>query len=162
MPLPDVDDYTATFGGSKQNYAPVEDITTDEDAATRNQYVADVAMMTATCTRSWVEFLAAATTGGMSVTAHQAVWGNAIGVIPTLSRTSAGIYVITWPATVTDALGNSHTVNFRAAQAQVRDTAAGWDALCIPTAANIITVYVRNPAGTLTDATGLNIDVFTI
>ena len=161
MPLPDVDDYTSTFGGSKLDFSPTEDPTTDESAATRNQYVADVAMMTATATRSWAQFVAAATTGGMSVTAHASNWGNAIGVIPTLSRTSAGIYVITWPASVLDALGVSHSLNYRAAHAQVRDTAAGWLAQAVP-ATNVVTLYVRNPAGTLTDATGLQVDVFTI
>ena len=162
MPLPDIDDYTATFGGSKINASAVEDPTTDEDAATRNQYVADVAMMTGTAPRAWVNFVANTTTGGMSITAHYAVWGTGVSVVPTPARSSAGTYTITFPASVNDALGNSHTVNLRAGWGQVRDGTAGWDMLTYPTSANVMTVFIRNAAGTLADPAGINVDLFAI
>jgi hypothetical protein len=162
MTLPAVDDFTATFGGAKVNYSPVEDPTTDEDAGTRNTYVADIAMATQTAIRSWCQFKGAATTGGMSVTQHAAVWGNTIAVVPVLARTTTGTYTITWPATITDALGVSQSVNFRTAWCNITDLTTGWDFNCAVTAANVVTVVTRNSTGTLTEATGLNIDVFTL
>lgn len=161
MPLPDVDDYSATFGGSKQNYSPVEDPTTDEDAGVRNQYVADVAMMTNTVPRGWVRFTAAALTGSMVLVAHNANWGNAALYTPVLARTSAGQYTITLPASPLDALGGAHTTNVRAAWASHRSATAPFFVSSVPTSANVITVYCYNQAGAATDLT-VDIDVLYI
>jgi hypothetical protein len=159
MPLPDIDDYTATFGGSKTNAFPVEDSTTDEDAAVRNQYVADVAMMSATVPRGIVTFTAAATTGAMVLVQHIANWGTGAGVAPTLSRSATGVYVVSWPSTVTDALGVTHSLNIRYAMINVRGTGTAYDYYCNPTSANAVTVYAFNASGTALDLTGINIDI---
>ena len=160
MPLPDTDDYTATFGGSKTNYAPIEDVTTDEDAAVRNAYVADVAMMTATATRGWVRFTASAT--APTLVAHNANWGTGAGVAPTLARTAVGVFTITIPATVTDPLGNTHTVNIRAAWMNSRGGSSFFQGECIPTSANVVTIYIATGAGVASDAAGVDFDVLYI
>jgi len=162
MPLPDIDDYNATFGGSKVNYAPVEDVTTDEDAAVRNAYVADVAMMTPTAIRGWVRFTAQATTGAMLVVAHNANWGTGAGVAPVLARTGVGIFTITVPATVTDPLGNTHTVNLRDAWVNARGAATFLFRDAVVTSANVITVYVGSAAGSPFDAAGTDFGVIYI
>jgi hypothetical protein len=158
--VPDIDDFTATYGGAKSNYWPVEDPTTDEDAAVRNLYAMNVAYMTGMCPRAWVRFTGAATTGAMILVAHQSLWGNAVGVAPTLARTSAGLYTITWPTTVTDQLGTVHTLNFRGSWTNVRDLSATWNDNSNITSANVCTVQMRNQAGTATDTTGLDSDVW--
>jgi len=153
MPLPDIDDYVATFGGSKQNYSPVEDPSTDEDAGVRNQYVADVAMMTNTASRGWIRFTAAATTGAMALVAHNANWGNAVQYAPALARTSAGIYTVTLPASPLDALGNAHTTNVRDAWVNHRSATTPFFVNVVASSANVLTVYCYNAAGAAVDLT---------
>ena len=160
MPLPDIDDYNATFGGSKVNYAPVEDVTTDEDAAVRNAYVADVAMMTPTAIRGWVRFTASAT--APVLVAHNANWGTGAGVAPVLARTGVGVFTITVPATVTDPLGNTHTVNLRDAWVNARGAATFLFCGAVVTSANVITVYIGSAAGAASDAAGTDFGVIYI
>ncbi len=119
MTLPDKDSLS-TFGGAMSNYADAVDPTTDEDAAWRNKYVADVAMSTHTVTRAARSFLG--TTGGATAVAdpssgfvHDALWGDAPGVKPSITHVSTGTYDAIWPTTVQDELGESHTVSVRRA-----------------------------------------------
>jgi hypothetical protein len=160
MTLPDVDSL-AILGGALQNYAPVEDPTTDLDAGADNKSRCDVAAMTHTLTRTWVNFQAAATTGAMVLVAHDSVWGNTAPVTPTLARTSAGIYTITFPTSVTDELGVAHTTNLRASWGNSRGGVTQYTADC-SASGNVITAYVYNSAGTLTDAVGVGFDVYAL
>ena len=148
MPLPDIDDYTATFGGSKVNYSAVEDPTTDEDAGVRNQYVADVAMMTNATPRGWVRFTASA---APALVAHNANWGNAALYAPAVTRTSAGVFVVTLPSSTLDALGNAHTTNVRDAWVNHRSVTTPFFVSVVATSANVLTVYCYSQAGTAAD-----------
>ena len=159
MPLPDQDDYLSTYGGSKINYAPPEDPTTDEDAGIRNQYVANVAMMTLTAVRALALFTPAATTGTMALVSHAANWGNSATVAPVLNRVAAGVYTLTWPATVIDALGLSHTTNFRFVTCNVRGSGTPWIYNAAITSANVVTVWTYSSAGAATDPATTNVDV---
>lgn len=160
MTLPDVDDLN-TYGGALNDYAPVEDPSTDESAAFRNKYAANVAMMTQTICRAYARFVTAATTGGMSLAAHRALWGSLPAVAPTLARSGVGIYTVTWTATQNDLLSVSHTLNFIAAWGGTRTTTSADSMKAIPTAANVVTVYVRDAAGALTD-TATTVDLFVV
>ena len=106
-----VDDY----GGILVDYSPVVDPTTDREALAMDQALEDCAQMTQTACRAWVRFTLAATTGGLTLLASNASWGNS--VLPALANGGTGIFTVTWPATVTDSLGNTHTVNLKWAQA---------------------------------------------
>jgi hypothetical protein len=120
-----------TFGGPLRNYSDVVDPSTDEDAKFRNRYVADVAAMGRTAPVAIVSIYGvngANPTDPPSGLVHEAMWGNDVGVKPTAVRSGEGIYDITWPTTVNDAMtgedatiggGETHTVNFRRAFAQV-------------------------------------------
>jgi hypothetical protein len=126
MTLPDRDTL-ATYGGALANYSDVIDPTTDEDAGSRNKYAANVAMMTRTITRAARSFLG--TTGGATAVAdpttgfsHDAVWGDGSASKASVTHVSTGTYDAIWPATVTDELDVSHSVNFRRARAEVESS----------------------------------------
>jgi hypothetical protein len=163
MPItPDVATLINDLGGAMVNYEPVLDPTTDLDAGFDNNSRCMVAMMSHTAIRSWAKFTTAVTSGAMVLNAHDALWGNSIGVAPTLARFATGIFTLTYPTTVNDELGGAHTVNFRVGWGQARSATAGFDVQVIPTAANVLTVYVRDNTNTLLDSVGLVVDVMTL
>ncbi len=153
MTLPAI--YTlSTYGGAMANYAPVEDPTTDRDATAANQAYASAAAATHTTPRAWARFTAAASTGAMVLVAHDAVWGTSVP--PTLARTSAGIFTVTWPATITDELGTVQTVALRAATATYEGAVAYFAGASATV--NIATINVGlGTTGALNDAVGVNI-----
>lgn len=170
MTLPDIsslDDY----GGPKANYAPITDPTTDEDAADRNRYACDVAMMTHTAPRAFVRFVAA---NGSAPTdpasnVHDAQWGSTVSVKPAVARTGEGVWTVTWPSTVDDELtdedtalggGETHTTNIRAAIAQATAVAGVLKhAVAEITSANVVTVRGFLADGTADDIAGSTITV---
>jgi hypothetical protein len=156
MTLPSKDSLE-TYGGAMSNYSDPVDPTTDEDAAWRNKYAANVAMMTHTVTRGARSFLG--TTGGATGIAdpssgfvHDAVWGDSAGVKIVASYVQTGVYELTAPATVSDELGTTHTLNIRRAWGNV-DSSDGTlrIANAKPSAAQRMTVYTyqANASGQL-------------
>lgn len=126
MTLPDRDSIS-TYGGALSNYGSVIDPTTDEDAAWRNKYAANVAMMTHTITRGVRSFLG--TSGGATSVAdpstgfvHDAVWGDSSSVKPSVTHVQTGIYDLVYPSTVTDELAASHSVAIRCAWGNVEQS----------------------------------------
>jgi hypothetical protein len=108
MALPGINDY-AVLGGEQVNYKPVTNPQTDIDASAWNEVKADTAAMTAVCDRAWVRFYW--TGAATAVISHAEVWTS---TLPTVTRSIAGEYVITWPSSVTDARGIIHYPNLRA------------------------------------------------
>ena len=146
MTLPAIDSLN-TYGGALSNYSDPVDPTTDEDAAWRNKYATNVAMMTHMITRGARSFLG--TTGGASGIAdpstgfvHDALWGDAAGVKIVASYVQTGVYELTAPTAVSDELGVSHNLSIRRAWANV-DSSDGTlrMANAKPSAAQRITVY---------------------
>lgn len=146
MTLPDKDSID-TYGGAMANYADVVDPTTDEDAAYRNKYAANVAMMTHTIPRGAFSFLG--TTGGATAIAdptsgfvHDAVYGDAAGLKPVGSYVQTGVYTWTLPTQVSDELGGTHVPNVRRAWAEVESSDGTFrDAKAKQIGARQITVY---------------------
>ena len=157
MTLPDTDDLE-TLGGVMENYRPVEDPTCDMGAEFDNKVRANVAAMTQTIDRVYMQFTSAAA-NPITVVRHHANWGNAPAVAPTVSRTSAGRYLVTWPATVTDELGVVHTVNIVGGRGNAQ-AGAFYQVQFLANGANSADVYIFNAAGTLVDAAGIVIDVW--
>lgn len=171
MTLPDID-ALSTFGGPLNNYSDVVDPTTDEDAASRNKYAANSAMMTWTLPRAIVSFVGV--NGGnptdpVSGLVHEAVWGNDPSDKPAVVRALEGVWDITWPALVDSELtsatvaqggGSQHTVNFQRAWAQVESADGTFKAASAKvTGANTVRVYGYDGT-TLDDLTGLIVTVF--
>lgn len=111
--LPDIDTI-GTLGGALQNFEPVMDPLTDLDAGADNISRGNVAMMTHTAIRAIRSFVGGNPPTDPSVAiVHDAVWGT--GVKPAVTYSTTGTYNVTFPATVQDELGVSHTVSLRAA-----------------------------------------------
>ena len=89
------------YGGVKVDYAPSVNGATDRDATPVNQAFQDVAAMTLTSVRAYVAWYYASST--VTIVSCNAEWGN---TPPTITRTSTGVYTVTWPTTITDDLGN--------------------------------------------------------
>jgi hypothetical protein len=90
---------------------------------------------------------------------HYAVWGNTAGVKPVVARSSAGVFTITWPTTVTDALAVVHTLALFTGWANV-EGATYTQAEVTITSANVATLRTFNAAGSVADTTGVTITVF--
>lgn len=160
--IPDVDSL-ATYGGALENYGiGVIDPLTDRDALAMNRALATVAGMSHTAIRAWCRFTTAATTGGMVLVSHDAVWGNGSSVAPVLARSSAGVFTVTWPTTVTDELGVSHAVSFRCSLRPNVSSSTCYHANAVRTSANILTVYTFLANGTADDIAGTTVNVFVI
>jgi len=113
MGLPDRDDYPS-LGGEIQDYQPAEDGSTDLPAADDDQSRCNVAALTRTAARAYVAFTTNGTT--CTVTDCDGVWpGGTLGGPnqPTVTRTGAGAYLVTWPTTITDERGVTHNLNLR-------------------------------------------------
>lgn len=161
MALPESAAYS-TYGGAKANYAPVEDYTTDEDAADRNRYVSDVAGMTHTICRAWRAFVGHATTPtDPTSNVFDNVWGNDLADKPTVARTGAGVYTVTYPTSIVDDNGVTVSLNLRRAWACVEGTTA-YITTASATSPNVITVRIFDAAGAANDAVGATITVFAV
>jgi len=160
--LPDIDDFTADYGGPFADYGPVEDPSTDQSSSQGNKLMASAAGGTRTATRAFVAFQGLTYTSGtqaITTVSHDAVWGNSISVAPVITQTSAGVYPIAWPTTVTDVLGNSHTVNIRLGWATFDGSTAQITYTFTRTGANTGTLrtWVAAAASSLN---GINVGVF--
>lgn len=154
-------DTIGTYGGVLNDYAPVVDASTDRPASGVNQAYGSVAAMTHNAPRAFCRLVLAATTGALALASpypHDAAWGNSVGVQPTLARTSAGVFTITWPASVTDEIGNSQAVSFRYAIGALEGPNAG-DIACSVTSPNVVTLYAFNVAGAANDFAGVTASV---
>lgn len=155
----------AALGAPYSNGKPVEDPTTDVDAAFLNEVFADSAAMTHTVTRAIVKFVGATYSGSgtdhPAVASHDAVWGSGSGVTPTIDHAATGAYVINWPTAITDELGVVHTIAIRYPLAPVVIGADGLRAKVTAFTANTITIATTS-AGAASDLNGTTIIVSTI
>ena len=151
-----------TYGGQLDNYRPVTDPTTDRDAAMMNEALADVAGLTNTGARAWCRVTINTTTGGMAIVEHRAVWGSAPGVAPTPARSSQGIFTLTWPATVTDALGATQSVSFLGALGPNVRTTDEVFANVSSIATNVVTFAVWNALAALRADGPYDVDIWVL
>lgn len=166
--LPDITTLSA-LGGPLNNYAPVEDPTVDEDAANINVVKCNVAMSSHTVMRAFVSFVTAgaSTPTDPASNVHDALWGNAIAVKPTLAHSATGVLTATWPTDVSDegtVLGQTaatHTLAFRHAWVVVEGSTYVRVQAKV-TAPNVVTIYTFDAAGAALDTTGAQICVFVV
>ncbi|WP_437759476.1 hypothetical protein [Sorangium sp. So ce1389] len=85
--------------------------------------------------------------------ARNETW-NASGTAatPTTTRNAAGSYTITYPASVLDESGQTVAINLYGASVAPQTTSLSLFGTALATSPNVITVRVRNTAGTLTDS----------
>lgn len=163
MTLPDKDSFE-TYGGTKFDFIDVVDPTTDRSATEMNTALASASMMSRTSVRAMVSFAADGVDGyNNDVDIHEAVWGNTLGVLPTVYHDGVGEWTVTWPATVDDPLGTSHDVSLRFGWGTYNAATFGQVQVKI-TSPNVMKVYLFNAAGTGIDGpvAAADITVFAI
>lgn len=141
MTLPDVDSLD-TYGGELNDYRPVVDPTTDRAAAAANQAYASIAMATHVVPRAIVRVTQAATV--VTVAYHDAVWGDALAVKPTVVRNSAGNYTVTWATSFDDELGVSHSTDFKCVMSATIETSGTALAFKVSKTANTATIVMES------------------
>ncbi len=170
MPLPatasDVTTYgmptSPTIGFENFGGIGVTDPITDQDASGMNRELSDLAQMTRMAVRAYVEFTTAASSGSMTINDHDAMWGNGNAIKPTPTRAAGGHFTITWPATVTDPLGNTVSINMKKSICQI-DGAAGTlvgFAQCTNPTANTVDIYTFNTSFAANDLVGAVVKVW--
>jgi hypothetical protein len=153
----DIADYGVPDGGFKDGEGiAVEDPTTDQPADGANATFNDTASMTHTADRAWARFTAGASPTIVSTNGHDAMWGSLSGVKPTPAKTATGTWTLTWPSTVQDQLGATHTTNLRKARASVEGSVLKF-VQCKVTAPNVVTVYGFDTTFAANDLTGITI-----
>ena len=158
MTLPSQDSYDI-YGGSKTDYTAIVDPTCDRSAAEINTAFASAAMATRTSIRAYCQILGHATTP--TIVSHNAQWGNSLAVIPVIVRSATGVYSLTFPATVLDALGNTQSINLSSGQISITNTTPGF-ATVTKVNANTFTVSLFSAAGTASDLTSSPVNVWVI
>jgi hypothetical protein len=108
--LPETLDFDEV-GGAKVNYSDPARADTDMDAVAGNLTRLATASMTRTADRAFVKFIW--TGSAVTLLASDAVLGNDDTVTPVVTRTGTGVYLVTFPSTVTDELDVVHSVNLR-------------------------------------------------
>jgi len=76
--------------------------------------------------------------------------------VPDLLDTATGTWTLTWPTTVTDQLGASHTLNLRKATVKVEGSTLKF-AQCSVTAPNVVTIYGFDTTFAANDLTGITL-----
>lgn len=152
MPLPSsASTLSDSFGGPYTNQHDTDDPTTEMDCDYGNQELADVASMSNVPLQAWVRFAghtwSGSGTDSIPVVDHGALWGSGDTVKPTIGQTDANTFVITWPATVTDALGSIHTLNVRYPNEPTTVDTVLSRAKATAWTANTVTVKTFNAAG---------------
>ena len=127
MSLPDSISFSGV-GGNKLEYSAVVDTSTDRSAAEVNTAFACAAAISRTTIRAWVKFNTD-DAEVVTVTAWDAVWKEFITTPPTVTLENDGKYLVTFPATVLDEQGVSHSVNLNAGWVNMCGDAVFGDAL---------------------------------
>lgn len=156
MPLPSSDSLSS-FGGPKSDFLGIAaiDPTTDISAADHNAMAATVAMGSRMVPRCELRFTGIA--GTPVVSAFEAVWKGATPTAPTPARTGVGVFTFTWPASVDDEIGGTHSVQLTSGWG-FAEGATPYHVQVTP-AANVLTVHVFTMAGAASDAVGAVIRV---
>jgi len=139
--LPEKSSY-AQYGGELQDYSPVEDPETDLSAEASNASRCDTSAMTRTATRAWVAFTVSGSTVTIASNDYDAVYGNDNTVKPVVVKLIPGLYAVTFPTSVVDARGTTHSVNLNVGFANIEDLADGYFANCKKIGANVFNIAV--------------------
>lgn len=151
------------YGGPWQDKGAVRDPSRDISAAQFNRIVEDLAQLTRTSHKGWWRFQTQAGTGTFGIVDQGTQWGSSAAYRPsTTNRSGTGVYIMTFPASFNDGMVPpvSETLAFKAGWANIASATQSGTARVVASG-NIVTIYVRNDAGSLSDlAAATEIDVF--
>lgn len=146
-----IETYEAPTGGWS-DAEPISDPTTEIPASGANTMVLHLAQMTRTAPRMIFKFKTGSGATGTSY-AVRSMWGDTADYYPTtLTRSSAGLYLLTFPSTFEDELGNDEDVSFFSGKGCVESTSEYGHVQVVP-AGYIVNVRITDMAGTPSDFT---------
>lgn len=159
MTLPSASTFS-TYGGAKEDFTSVVDPLTDRSAVEVNAAFADVASMTRTSIRAYLQFTGV--TGDNPVpNFHQAHWGSTVAVVPTMVNNATGDLTITFPATVTDPLGDDVALNLVCGWGSLEGSTPGFINVT-RLSPNTVNVKLFDATGAASDLVGTKINVFLV
>lgn len=142
----------ATYGFPKVNYSSPIDPSTDVDMDLLNIAMTDTAAMTRTVDRGWIRMSLAASSGALVLNSWDTVWKESTPTLPVLARSSTGVFTVTFPTTVEDALENTYSVNLKGCSSGLTESCGGLFGCSV--SVNVITITTKSLAGSLNDLVG--------
>lgn len=141
----------ATFGPTPENRYPVVDPAYELDADIGDLMMWQTAGLGAISASAWafVHYTAPAT---VAVTYSAEAWDADGAYVPTVSRTGAGDYTVTWAATYPDKDAVSQTLSLLWARAHPQSASALSATAVIEADRHSVRVYIYDAAGAATDA----------
>lgn len=142
---------------------------TEQPASSMNRIAEDTAQMTRTVWRVHVKFATSAgANGAQAVVDSTSVWGEGVSFAPAIAKTATGTYTITYATEYDDALVGTTGNEAVEETEQVAFRFHGWNVqgstfghLQVSSVDNVITVYVFDAAGALSDLGGsVTVSVF--
>lgn len=150
----------SNFGGIKTDYSQIVSVATDWSADNVNSAFGDVAAMSRTAIRTFAQFITSAT--APTLVNFDAVWKTNTPTLPVIVRTGAGIFTVTYPASVTDELGNAQSLNLRSGVGNISSTSTFGFCNVVVSSSNVLTIYLANVAGSANDLVGVTIQVYAV
>lgn len=148
------------YGGIFADQVSVFDTTVQQSSIYDNRLHEDAAQMTRTALKARVRWTCSTTSGPIAVSSAVIFGASQMGVgsaqKPTISKTTTGVYVITYPTQWTDGLGSVEPILFDDGIATIRGATDG-RARIVSVASNVVTVNVYDASGALSDLGGTGI-----
>lgn len=142
-----------TYGGEFSNADATIDPTTDLDAAYYNRLAMHVAQMSHTTAKAVLQFPTISSVANTTPSATMTHWGSGASYYPTtVARTATGAYTITYPSSFVNLLGETETVSFWRAEANVSSATVYGHCQCSASGA-VVTLKVFDAAGAAVDIT---------
>lgn len=146
------------LGGAKDDWIDVVDPRYDRSSAEVNTAFNAVAMTSRTCIQARVKFRNDGS--GFFTVSHQALWGDSLAYEPTYTNAATGEIVVSFPASVTDDMGNVVEVNINEGWASLEDT---WGFCSVQrVAANSVKVKLANTSGSASQFLTHNINLWVV
>lgn len=150
------------YAGPWVDASAIANPTTQQSAASANRMAEDTAQMTRTSNKVWVKFsTSSGANGSRPVLDSTSQWGEGNAYAPAIAKTGTGTYTITYATEYDDALvgteGNeaveeTEAVAFRFHGWNIEGSTFGH--VNVSSVDNVITCYVFDAAGTLSDLGG--------
>lgn len=139
-----------SYGGPYVDEEILENPESQLSADYGNRFMEDVAQLTRTGWRAICQFQTV-TVGNPSSVIVFSVWGSGVAQRPTVSRSGAGLYQLTWPTSFNDGLGATETVNFQLGDVAVQMNTNDDDGGKIKTIAGNVVTIATFRGGALSD-----------
>lgn len=151
----------AEVGGTKVDYAPVVDPTTDRSAAEINNAFASAAALTRTSIRFWARFATDNSGDGYLAEANSwdSVWKTNSPSNPIIAHPSTGKYTVTLPTIVKDEQQNDQTLTFLTGWGQVEGDTFYHVQVSV-TDGHVLTIHIFDDSNVLADLDDGSFSIF--